>query len=54
MACTIQLLLFFFIGVIFLDVSSYPGYKRYGEKQFQLPVTSIVLITVLNDGCIIR
>jgi len=51
-ACTIQLLLFFFIGVCFIDVSAYPV-KGATTDQFQLPVLAIVLITALNDGTII-
>jgi H+-transporting ATPase len=93
-ACTIQLLLFFFIGVVMIRVASkeYVGMspgcqgvndpipnpihlnakgfdKDFGEKgfgdegiadvdflcnkQFELPVIAIVLITILNDGTII-
>ena len=90
-ACTIQLLLFFFIGVVMIRVASaaYPGmspactglndpipadidltskgfgvFSKFGDegkaktdflcnKQFELPVIAIVLITILNDGTII-
>eukprot|EP01047_Picozoa_sp_COSAG01_P049062 COSAG01_NODE_4827_length_4711_cov_3.478534_1_plen_1101_part_00 len=88
-ACTIQLLLFFFIGVVAIGVAD-PSYKGLSpsctmegdlpadltpgphepsalydttqghakiddmcHKQFELPVTAIVLIAILNDGCII-
>lgn len=94
-ACTIQLLLFFFIGVVMIRVANeqYKGmspgcqgvddkiptdidlsdeafktFKDFGtvkddkhfaevdvlcNKQFELPVIAIVLITILNDGTII-
>ena len=85
-SCTIQLLLFFFIGVVMIEcaspsyggmspscqtfdaeipteltgLSNMSGVQYYtGEeakvqtlcnKQFELPVTAIVLIAILNDG----
>ena len=86
-SCTTQLLVFFFIGVVMIQVasSSYTGMSPScqgmadalpaalslaaaqsslynGEealvsdlchKQFELPVTAIILITILNDGTII-
>ena len=91
-ACTIQLLLFFFIGVVMIRVASkqyvgmspgcqgvndpipkdihlsekgFDDFKDFGDdegiahvdflcnKQFELPVIAIVLITILNDGTII-
>lgn len=89
-ACTIQLLLFFFIGVVMIrvanehyngmspgcthvadaipkdidasdkDFSRFTGNDKHMievdflcNKQFELPVIAIVLITILNDGTII-
>jgi H+-transporting ATPase len=49
-ACTAQLLFFFFISCVFFDPSSYnPEWDPY----FKLPVMALVSITILNDGTII-
>eukprot|EP00239_Pterosperma_sp_CCMP1384_P003511 CAMPEP_0197850936 /NCGR_PEP_ID=MMETSP1438-20131217/16822_1 /TAXON_ID=1461541 /ORGANISM="Pterosperma sp., Strain CCMP1384" /LENGTH=913 /DNA_ID=CAMNT_0043464361 /DNA_START=162 /DNA_END=2903 /DNA_ORIENTATION=- len=55
-ACTIQLLSFFFIAVIFLHPRRY--FKPLGSDYdpppyFNLPVVALVVITILNDGTII-
>lgn len=51
-ACTIQLLFFFFFAVLFIR----PDELSHGAedfKNFTLPVIAIVIITILNDGTII-
>jgi len=49
-ACTIQLLTFFFIGVLAFHPESFNiGWPAY----FKIPVIGLVLITILNDGTII-
>lgn len=53
-ACTIELLLFFFIAVLFLHPATFnhdPDFKIH--DYFKLPVVALVVITILNDGCII-
>lgn len=56
-ACTMQLLLFFFIAMIFIRPASYDcsGHTGCGDlpDTFALPVITLVIITVLNDGTII-
>jgi len=56
-ACTMQLLLFFFISMIFIDPSGYTSRDHVGGSDlpstFALPVITLVIITVLNDGTII-
>jgi len=56
-ACTMQLLLFFFIAMIFIRPASYScsGHTGCGDlpETFALPVITLVIITVLNDGTII-
>jgi len=56
-ACTMQLLLFFFIAMIFIHPNSYDcsGHTGCGSlpDTFALPVIVLVIITVLNDGTII-
>ena len=56
-ACTIQLLIFFFISMVSLDPSSYACNQVGGcedvPNTFSLPVVALVIITVLNDGTII-
>lgn len=50
-ACTIQLLSFFFLAVLFIQPKKYnPDFE---EAYFNLPVMALVLITILNDGTII-
>lgn len=55
-ACTIQLLMFFFIAIMCFQPKTYP--YDHGEitevaEFFCLPVMAIVIITILNDGCIL-
>jgi len=63
-ACTIQLLFFFFFAVISIvptKDSFYgtqagtagEGYPMAAAPAFSLPVISLVIITILNDGTII-
>ncbi|KAH8072207.1 hypothetical protein JL720_11249 [Aureococcus anophagefferens] len=59
-ACTTQLLLFFFITVCFVHPTGYGGWdddtlddEAQPPKVFKLPVVVLVLITILNDGTII-
>jgi H+-transporting ATPase len=56
-ACTIQLLLFFFIGVLAIHPPDYSipgsGDDFHDQKYFKLPVIALVMITILNDGTII-
>ena len=56
-ACTVQLLCFFFFSCLFISPSSYHQEKETGEAEwpafFDLPVMSVVIITILNDGTII-
>jgi H+-transporting ATPase len=56
-ACTIQLLLFFFVSVLMIDPEGFdegPNQHTFkGHRYFALPVTALVLITLLNDGTII-
>jgi len=51
-ACTLQLLIFFFLTVLFVaprQIMQDPAVPQY----FALPVMAMVLITILNDGTII-
>ena len=58
-ACTMQLLLFFFIAMIFIDPNADFDCEGDGHHcgsrpdVFALPVITLVIITVLNDGTII-
>lgn len=56
-ACTLQLLLFFFVSMMFLDPSLFIGPEEPIQvpegTTFQLPVICLVVITLLNDGCIL-
>lgn len=56
-ACTIQLLIFFFISMVSFDPSNYACHGVGGcddvPNTFSLPVVALVIITVLNDGTII-
>jgi len=54
-AMTTQLLFFFFFAVLCLQPSSYlapPGDEAW-PAFFRIPVTSLVIITILNDGCMV-
>ena len=77
-ACTLQLVLFIFVGVISVDPSKYnfggrrnttvpdafdgllqhrheipTGGSSPMQEYFTMPVIALVLITILNDGCIV-
>ena len=56
-ACTCQLLIFFFVAMVSLDPSRYKcgGHHRCDDvpNTFSLPVIGLVLITFLNDGTIV-
>lgn len=51
-ACTIQLLFFFFFAVLFIRPDTLSD-GADDAKNFTLPVIAIVIITILNDGTII-
>lgn len=47
-------MMFFFFALLLFDPATYPN--ATGSKPdafFTLPVVAIVIITVLNDGCIL-
>ena len=50
-ACTIQLLAFFFFAVLSIHPKDYIGIGE--DTYFNLPVVALVVITILNDGTII-
>eukprot|EP00747_Dinoflagellata_sp_TGD_P036348 gnl/TRDRNA2_/TRDRNA2_138421_c2_seq1.p1 gnl/TRDRNA2_/TRDRNA2_138421_c2~~gnl/TRDRNA2_/TRDRNA2_138421_c2_seq1.p1 ORF type:complete len:702 (+),score=123.33 gnl/TRDRNA2_/TRDRNA2_138421_c2_seq1:311-2107(+) len=50
-ACTTNLLLFFFFTMMFIDPKPYGAPANV--QTFDLPVLCLVLITLLNDGCIL-
>jgi H+-transporting ATPase len=59
-ACTIQLLCFFFFASIAVDPDAPAAYDKVYDAgdmnhtpQFTLPVIALVIITILNDGCMI-
>ena len=64
-ACTMQLLFFFFFGILTMDADSnymyggtyadagFPAALTVHAPHFTLPVISLVIITILNDGCMI-
>ena len=53
-ACTIELLFFFFIAVLFLHPDHFNSDADFqAHNYFKLPVVALVVITILNDGCII-
>jgi len=51
-ACTLQLLVFFFLSVLFVKPREIMA-DEDADKYFALPVMAMVLITILNDGTII-
>merc|ERR1719399_856475 len=51
-ACTTQLLYFFFFAMMFVNPSSFASVPNL-PAVFELPVLCLVLITLLNDGCIL-
>mmetsp|Transcript_4757 Transcript_4757/g.12496 ORF Transcript_4757/g.12496 Transcript_4757/m.12496 type:complete len:939 (+) Transcript_4757:271-3087(+) len=48
-ACTLQLLTFFFFAILAIHPSAF-GFE---QEYFKLPVIALVVITILNDGCIV-
>jgi H+-transporting ATPase len=55
---TVQLLLFFFMGALFMSPARYNQEKEETDEDswpdvFALPVSAVVIITILNDGTII-
>ncbi len=56
-ACTIQLLFFFFSAMMFFSpaqfIDAHAPVQVSEGTTFQLPVLCLVLITLLNDGCIL-
>ncbi|OMJ72870.1 hypothetical protein SteCoe_28588 [Stentor coeruleus] len=55
-ACTFQLLIFFFITMVAInprDFAYHDSHHKTPPKVFALPVLTIVIITLLNDGTII-
>eukprot|EP00742_Colponemidia_sp_Colp-10_P006463 GILJ01006924.1.p1 GENE.GILJ01006924.1~~GILJ01006924.1.p1 ORF type:complete len:956 (+),score=175.50 GILJ01006924.1:359-2869(+) len=55
-ACTLQLLFFFFIAILAVDPNQFaPDHTLpvTNERFFRFPVIAIVVITVLNDGTIL-
>ena len=52
-ACTLQLVTFFFIAILALHPHTYhPDMEEY-PHFFKMPVLMLILITVLNDGTLI-
>lgn len=51
-ACTLQLLLFFFVTMIAINPKNF-DHRHSVPQVFALPVLTIVIITLLNDGTII-
>jgi len=49
-AGTIQLIFFFFVAVFFRPENSF---HDTDEKNFRLPVLAVVLITLVNDACVL-
>merc|ERR1711972_946848 len=53
-ACTIELLLFFFVAILFIHPNQFNDDAAFQlHEYFKLPVVALVVITILNDGCII-
>lgn len=57
-SATLQLLLFFFLAVIFLHPASYLGPEELDRGKlwpnfFHMPIIMMMLITILNDGTLI-
>jgi len=52
-ACSFQLLIFLFISVLTIKPQAYFGTVSVNSHAFVLPVTALVIITILNDGTII-
>lgn len=51
-ACTLQLVTFFFIAIFALHPHDYHNTEEY-PHFFKMPVLMLILITVLNDGTLI-
>jgi len=52
-ACTVQLLFFFFIACIAYDPSKFEPAEAMWPEYFAIPVLALVTITILNDGTLI-
>jgi magnesium-transporting ATPase (P-type) len=52
-ACTFQLLVFFFCGVMFMHPNELAPGQDNMPSYFNLPVVALIIITILNDGTII-
>jgi len=52
-ACTFQLLVFFFCGVMFMHPRELAPGQDDMPAYFNLPVVALIIITILNDGTII-
>lgn len=49
-ACTLQLLVFFFLSLLIFEPQRFASAS---DEYFCIPVICIVIITVMNDGCIL-
>uniref|UniRef100_A0A7S3ZC55 Plasma membrane ATPase n=1 Tax=Lotharella globosa TaxID=91324 RepID=A0A7S3ZC55_9EUKA len=49
-AGTIQLIFFFFVAIFFRPENSF---SDTSEKNFRLPVLAVVLVTLVNDACVL-
>ena len=49
-ACTFQLLVFFFCGVMFMHPMELAPQQKDMPAYFNLPVVALIIITILNDG----
>eukprot|EP00466_Bigelowiella_natans_P001954 jgi/Bigna1/142195/aug1.68_g16903 len=49
-AGTIQLIFFFFVAIFFRPANHF---ENTSEKNFRLPVLAVVLITLVNDACVL-
>lgn len=52
-ACTLQLVTFFFIAIFALHPHEYHPNDETYPHFFKMPVLMLILITVLNDGTLI-
>eukprot|EP00927_Polykrikos_kofoidii_P079082 TRINITY_DN7586_c0_g2_i1.p1 TRINITY_DN7586_c0_g2~~TRINITY_DN7586_c0_g2_i1.p1 ORF type:complete len:916 (-),score=142.26 TRINITY_DN7586_c0_g2_i1:6-2639(-) len=50
-ACTVQLLFFFFLSTLFFNPAEID--PEWTERYFAIPVVGLVCITILNDGTIV-
>jgi H+-transporting ATPase len=52
-ACTLQLVCFFFVAVFALEPKKFRPDDPLAPDFFKMPVLMLILITVLNDGTLI-